>query len=102
MSFKNSDEGFECETVQKKQSYIHKDCIVKIFGYTQDLGTYDELRLGIETTHGVSYHFSEEESDWKELLNWVKDFASLESDWMSKAYPEPFSREIKTLWDINT
>ena len=101
MSFKEKANGIECETVQKKTCFINYGAMLEIHAYTLDLFTYDELRISIETTHGITYQFSEEEDGWQDLLSWLKSWCKLENNWFSSAYPEPFSSKVTKLWSMN-
>jgi len=102
MPFEVNEEGFFAETVEKKRCFIQRDSIVEIKAYTLDLATFDERRISIETTHGVIYQFSEEESDWNDLVKWISTWAELPTGWSKSVWPEPFSTKVTVLWKINS
>ena len=101
MSFIATNTYINAIDVQKKKCHIEFEHIVEIRAYTLDLVTEDVQRISIETTHGVTYQFSEEENSWLKFKDWVAQFAKLQSNWVADAYPEPFSEKQTTLWHIN-
>lgn len=102
MPFILNKDGFECTGIDEKQCKIQSVSIVEICAYTADLFTYDELRISIETSHGVIHHFSEQESGLEDLTAWVGSWGKLAKDWPNTVYTKPFSGETISLWKLNT
>jgi hypothetical protein len=101
MSFESTDSYIQAIDIRKRECRIEVEHILEINAFTIDLGTEDERRISIETTHGITYQFSEEENNWLQLLKWLRDLAQLQRNWVEKAYPEPFSQNQTTLWRLD-
>ena len=81
-------------------SHVPWSTVLEVFAYKQDLGTYDDLRLGFRiSSDGTFWSVSEDWSGYRELVAELPErFPGIRTDWFSQVAFPAFAINLTTLW----
>ena len=77
------------------------DKIIKAIAYKIDLGTTDEIRIDVYYDNGTIETFSEEENNYKGLIETLDKIDGVDKDWFSKVSQPAFKRCETVIFENN-